>query len=144
MDHFHSFILNISGNVNNTVTGKLKPTGSYSKYPKIDSNKVSSATAQEFQSHILCYMNSVNLSECDALRCNVNCTSQLEFNVPFQHKYGYIRDEFNCTTYSHVTQTDSLYAHLIACLSNAVNFALIRRCISCTTRSSQYLAGVNL
>jgi len=32
----------------------------------------------------------------------------LEFNVPFQHKYGYIRDEPN-TTKAHVHQSKHMY-----------------------------------
>jgi len=32
----------------------------------------------------------------------------LEFNVPFQHKYGYIRDETN-GTYEHITNKSVMY-----------------------------------
>jgi len=46
----------------------------------------------------------------------------LEFNVPFQHKYGYIRDEN--TAESHTNYTQSIRRKLRICTADVLLFIL--------------------
>jgi len=47
----------------------------------------------------------------------------LEFNVPFQHKYGYIRDERKPElTHESFTETDNTQTHTVQCLFDQTFF----------------------
>ena len=63
--------------------------------------------------------------------CNQDkLVSQLEFNAPFQHKYGYIRDE----TRTSKTNTDTVYSMQDAHLRPRCNICKINTIVNKTTK----------